>query len=244
MKRFLMALALLIPAAAIAAGYSGPLDKADIDLKDKASLQSGAQIFMNYCLGCHSMEYQRYQRTFEDLDIPLDLGEEFLQFTGDGVGSHKFSAIDEEASADWFGLTPPDLTMVARVRGADWLYTYFRSFYVDESRPFGVNNEVFENVGMPHVLQELQGVPRKTWERRMVDGEMKEVYVGIKSDGTGSMSEEEFDQAMLDLTNFLVYTGEPMILERQRMGMFVIGFLLVLLILSIMLKKEYWRDVK
>ncbi|WP_040487290.1 cytochrome c1 [Idiomarina sp. A28L] len=244
MKRFLMALAFLIPAAAIAAGYSGPLDKANIDQSDKASLQSGAQIYMNYCLGCHSMEYQRYQRTFEDLDIPLDLGEEFLQFTGDSVGSHKFSSIDADASAEWFGLTPPDLTMVARVRGADWLYTYFRSFYVDDSRPFGVNNEVFENVGMPHVLQELQGVPRKTWERRLVDGEMKEVYVGIKSDGTGSMSDEEFDQAMLDLTNFLVYTGEPMILERQRMGMFVIGFLLILLILSILLKKEYWRDVK
>lgn len=244
MKRFLMALAFLIPAAAIAAGYSGPLDKANIDQSDKASLQSGAQIYMNYCLGCHSMEYQRYQRTFEDLDIPLDLGEEFLQFTGDSVGSHKISAIDADASSEWFGLTPPDLTMVARVRGADWLYTYFRSFYVDDSRPFGVNNEVFENVGMPHVLQELQGVPRKTWERRLVDGEMKEVYVGIKSDGTGSMSDEEFDQAMLDLTNFLVYTGEPMILERQRMGMFVIGFLLVLLILSILLKKEYWRDVK
>lgn len=244
MKRFLMVLALLIPATVLAAGYSGPLDKANIDQSDKASLQRGAQIYMNYCLGCHSMEYQRYQRTFEDLGIPVDLGEEFLQFTGDGPGSHKFSAIDRDSAPEWFGLAPPDLTMVARVRGADWLYTFFRSFYVDDSRPFGVNNEVFDNVGMPWVLEEMQGVPSKTYERRMVDGEMREVYVGIKSDGTGRLSEEEFDQAMLDLTNFLVYTGEPMILERQRLGMFVIGFLLVLLVLSILLKKEYWRDIK
>lgn len=243
MKRFLIALAFLLPAAVMAAPYSGPLDKANIDQSDQASLQRGAQIYMNFCLACHSMQYQRYSRTFEDLGIPADLGEEFLQFTGT-PGSHKFSAIDRDASAEWFGLAPPDLTMVARVRGADWLYTYFRSFYEDDSRPFGVNNEVFENVGMPHVLQELQGIPRKTYERRMVDGEMREVYVGIKSDGSGTLSDDEFDQAMLDLTNFLVYTGEPMILERQRMGMFVIGFLLVLLILSILLKKEYWRDVK
>ncbi|MCC5855812.1 MAG: cytochrome c1 [Idiomarina sp.] len=244
MKRFLLAVALLLPAAAFAAGYSGPLDKANYDQRDQASLQRGAQIFMNYCLGCHNAQYQRYQRTFEDLGIPVDLGEELLQFTGDGVGSHMISAIDQDASAEWFGLTPPDLTMVARVRGPDWLYTFFRSFYEDESRPFGVNNEIFENVGMPWALQELQGVPRQTYERRMVDGQMTDVYVGIRSDGTGTLSADEFDQAMLDLTNFLVYIGEPMILERQRMGYYVIGFLIIFLILTILLKKEYWRDIK
>lgn len=244
MKRFLFALALLIPSAAFAAGYSGPLDKADYDLRDNASLQRGAQIFMNYCLGCHNAQYQRYQRTFEDIGIPVDLGEELLQFTGDGPGSHMISAIDQDASSDWFGLTPPDLTMVTRVRGADWVYTFLRSFYVDESRPFGVNNEIFENVGMPWALEELQGTPRKTWERRMLDGTMQDVYVGIRSDGNGRLSPEEFDQAMLDLTNFLVYIGEPMILERQRLGKFVIGFLIVFLILTILLKKEYWRDIK
>jgi len=244
MKRFLLVLVMLLPTTVLAAGYDGPLDKADYDLTDKASLQRGAQIYMNYCMACHSMDYQRYQRTFDDLEIPVDLGEELLQFTGEGPGSHMISAIDQEASSEWFGLTPPDLTMVARVRGADWLYTYFRSFYRDDSRPFGVNNDVFENVGMPHVLEELQGIPEKTYERRMVDGEMRDVYVGIKSDGSGKMSDDEFDQAMLDLTNFLVYTGEPMILERQRMGYFVIGFLIVFLILAILLKREYWRDIK
>lgn len=242
-KRFILALALLLPSVAFAAGYSGPLDRANYDLRDKESLQRGAQIYMNYCLACHSMQYQRYSRTFDDLGIPQELGEELLQFTST-PGMHKTSAIDGDAAAEWFGLTPPDLTMVARVRGADWIYTYLRSFYADDARPFGVNNAIFENVGMPHVLEELQGTPRRVTEQRMVDGEMTDVYVGIRSDGNGTMSPEEFDQAMLDLTNFLVYTGEPMILERQRMGYFVIGFLIVFLILAILLKKEYWRDIK
>ncbi|RUO26636.1 cytochrome c1 [Aliidiomarina minuta] len=243
MKKLILLFALLLPSAAFAAGYSGPLDKADYDLRDNESLQRGAQLYMNYCLGCHATQYQRYSRTFEDLDIPVELGEELLQFTNDS-GGHITSAIDPEASGEWFGLTPPDLTMVARVRGADWIYTYLRSFYADDERPFGVNNAIFENVGMPHVMEELQGTPRRTHERRMVDGEMTDVYVGIRSDGNGTMSPEEFDQAMLDLTNFLVYTGEPMILERQRMGYFVIGFLLVFLILTILLKREFWRDIK
>ncbi|MBA3987597.1 cytochrome c1 [Aliidiomarina maris] len=243
MKRFILALALLLPSVAFAAGYSGPLDRANYDLRDKESLQRGAQIYMNYCLACHSMQYQRYSRTFNDLGIPQELGEELLQFTS-SPGMHKTSAIDADAAAEWFGLTPPDLTMVARVRGADWIYTYLRSFYADDSRPFGANNAIFDNVGMPHVLEELQGTPRRVTEQRMVDGEMTDVYVGIRSDGNGTMSPEEFDQAMLDLTNFLVYTGEPMILERQRMGYFVIGFLIVFLILAILLKKEYWRDIK
>lgn len=242
-KRFILALALLLPSVAFAAGYSGPLDRANYDLRDKESLQRGAQIYMNYCLACHSMQYQRYSRTFDDLGIPQELGEELLQFTST-PGMHKTSAIDADAAAEWFGLTPPDLTMVARVRGPNWIYTYLRSFYADDSRPFGVNNAIFENVGMPHVLEELQGTPRRVTEQRMVDGEMTDVYVGIRSDGNGTMSPEEFDQAMLDLTNFLVYTGEPMILERQRMGYFVIGFLIVFLILAILLKKEYWRDIK
>lgn len=243
MKRILLAVAFLIPSAVFAAGPSMPLDKANYDLTDNASLQRGAQIFMNYCLGCHNAQYQRYQRTFEDIGIPVDLGEELLQFTGDGVGSHMVSAIDKSAAAEWFGLTPPDLTLVSRVRGADWLYTFFRSFYADESRPFGVNNVIFENVGMPWMLEELQGTSRKVTETKVVNGKEQEVTV-LTTDGNGRLNAEEFDQAMLDLTNFLVYVGEPVKLERQRMGLFVIGFLFVLLVLTILLKKEYWRDVK
>ena len=244
MKNFLIALVTLLPGLAFAAGPEIPLDKADVDLHDKASLQRGAQLFMNYCLGCHQMQYQRYQRTFNDIGIPEDLGVKHLQFTGDKVGDRIVNGMPADEAGAWFGVAPPDLTLVARVRGADWLYTYFRAFYVDESRPFGVNNAVFPNVGMPHVLQELQGVPEKTTEERMIDGEMQEIYVGIKSDGSGIMSPDEYDQAMLDLTAFLVYTGEPMLLEQRRMCWFVFVFLLIFTIISYFLKREFWRDVK
>ena len=207
-------------------------------------MQRGAQLYMNYCLGCHQLEYHRYNRTFEDLGIPQELGEKHLQFTGNKAGDLITNNMNSDSAANWFGTAVPDLTNVARVRGADWIYTYLRSFYKDESRPFGVNNAVFPNVGMPHVLEELQGLPEKTYEERMIDGEMKDVYVGIKTDGNGRLSESEYDQAMLDLTAFLVYTGEPMLLEQRRMGWFVFGFLLVFTILAWLLKKEFWKDLK
>ncbi|GAA0353985.1 cytochrome c1 [Bowmanella denitrificans] len=244
MKKLVVLIGLLLPSLAMAAGgHSVHLDKAHIDRTDQPSLQRGAQIFMNYCMGCHQTQYQRYQRTFEDLGVPLDLGQENLQVTGEKVGDYMKSAIPKESAAKWFGAPPPDLTLVARVRGADWLYTYFRSFYVDESRPFGVNNKVFPEVGMPHVLQELQGVPYDQHEERMIDGEMQSVYVGIKSDGTGMLSPDEYDAAVLDLVNYLVYLGEPSRLEAESIGRWVIVFILVLFVFVYLLKKEYWRDV-
>lgn len=244
LKTTLLVAATLWSVASFAADPTVPLDKAKVDLHDKASLQRGAQLFMNYCLGCHSMEYQRYNRTFEDLGIPEDIGMENLQFTGEKVGDLITNAMPTESAGNWFGTAAPDLTMVSRVRGADWIYTYLRSFYVDESRPFGVNNAVFPNVGMPHVLEELQGIPRKTYEEQMIDGEMTERYVGIKTDGSGMLSPSEYDQAMLDLTNFLVYTGEPMLLEQRRMGWYVFGFLFVFTIFAWFLKREFFKDVK
>lgn len=242
-KNGFIALLICLPSFAFAAGSNYPLDHAEYDLKDKASLQNGAKVFMNYCLGCHQMQYQRYQRSFNDLGIPEELGEKHLQFTGEKVSDYIKSAMPAESGAKWFGAPPPDLTLVARVRGADWLYTYLRTFYADDSKTFGVNNEVFPDVGMPHVLQELQGVPSKTFETRLVDGQMQERYVGIKSDGTGELSASEYDTAVLDLVNFLVYTGEPMILERKAMGKWVLIFILVFFIFVYLLKKDYWRDV-
>ncbi|MDP5032053.1 cytochrome c1 [Paraglaciecola sp.] len=243
MRKLLVLLSLLMPVSVFAAGGNAHLDKADYDLTDKASLQNGAKLFMNYCLGCHQMQYQRYQRTFADLDIPVDLGSEYLMFTQEKPGEHITNAMPAESAAKWFGAPPPDLTLVARVRGADWIYTYLRSFYKDDSRPFGVNNLVFPEVGMPHALQELQGIPTKATEEHMVDGEMVERHVGLKSDGTGVMSTEEYDAAVLDLVNYMVYTGEPSRLQSESIGRYVMLFLLVLLVLVYLLKKEYWRDV-
>lgn len=243
-KTTLLVAASLWSVASFAADPTVPLDEAKVDLHDKASLQRGAKLFMNYCLGCHSMQYQRYNRTFKDLEIPEDLGVENLQFTGEKVGDLITNAMATEDAGNWFGTAAPDLTLVARVRGADWIYTYLRSFYVDETRPFGVNNAVFPNVGMPHVLEELQGIPRKTTEQRMIDGEMQDVYVGIKTDGSGMLTDAEYDQAALDITNFLVYTGEPMMLQQQRIGWYVFGFLLVFLIFAVLLKREFFKDVK
>jgi ubiquinol-cytochrome c reductase cytochrome c1 subunit len=243
MKKLILVLAFLLPNAVFAASSGVHLDTANYDLTDKASLQNGAKLFQNYCLGCHQMQYQRYQRAFADLGIPVELGHENLQFTGEKPGEYIKNGMPSESAAKWFGAPPPDLTLVARVRGADWLYTYLRTFYVDESRPFGVNNLVFPEVGMPHVLQELQGVPRKTTEEHMVDGEMVERYVGIKSDGSGELSPEEYDNAVLDLVNYLVYTGEPSRLESESIGRWVLVFLLVFFVLIYLLKKDYWRDV-
>ena len=243
MKKLIIGLFALLPSLTMAAGPSVPLMDANIDLKDNASLQRGAKLFMNYCLGCHQMQYQRYERTFRDIGIPTEIGQEQLIFDGSKVGSHIKNAIGKEDAAKWFGAAPPDLTLVARVRGTDWIYTYLKSFYKDESRPFGVNNIVFPSVGMPHVLQELQGLPTPITEEVEEHGHTVTEVVGTETDGTGEMSDDEYDRAARDLTNFLAYVGEPSRLESEALGLKVIGFLVILFILAFMLKKEYWRDV-
>ena len=243
MKNLFSVIALVASSWAMAAGPAVHLDKAPIDLTDKASLQNGARLFQNYCLGCHQMQYQRYSRTFSDLDIPEEVGMENLMFTGEKVGDHITNNMSAKDGEKWFGATPPDLTNVARVRGPDWLYTYLRSFYADPSRPFGVNNDVFPLVGMPHVLQELQGMPYKAYETRLVDGESKQVYVGLSTDGSGELNAEEYDRAVADLVNYLEYVGEPTKLEARELGTKVMVFLLIFFVLAYLLKKEYWKDV-
>ncbi|WP_105180124.1 cytochrome c1 [Pseudoalteromonas sp. T1lg21] len=243
MKKLIIGLFALLPSLTMAAGPSVPLMDANIDLKDNASLQRGAKLFMNYCLGCHQMQYQRYERTFRDIGIPTEIGQEQLIFDGSKVGSHIKNAIAKDDAAKWFGAAPPDLTLVARVRGTDWIYTYLKSFYKDESRPFGVNNVVFPSVGMPHVLQELQGLPTPITEEVEEHGHTVTKVVGTETDGSGEMSDDEYDRAARDLTNFLAYVGEPSRLESEAIGIKVIGFLVILFILAFMLKKEYWRDV-
>lgn len=243
MKKLIIILFALLPSLAFAAGPSIPLDKANYDLTDKASLQNGAKLFMNYCLACHSMGYQRYERVANDLDIPNDLMMDNLVFTDQKIGELMHNSMDKKEAAKWFGAPPPDLTLVARVRGADWLYTYLRSFYADPSRPFGVNNSVFPDVGMPHVLEELQGIPNAVFETEMIDGVEHKTLVSIEADGSGELSADEYDHAVLDMVNFLVYSGEPMRVERERLGVFVLGFIFIFFIIGYLLKKEYWRDI-
>lgn len=244
MKKWIVMLFALLPSLAMAAGAIVPLDKAHNDLRDKASLQNGAKLFMNYCFGCHATQYQRYERVADDLGIPHDLMREYLIFDPQTkIGELMINAIPEKSAAQWFGAPPPDLTLVARVRGVDWLYTYLRSFYVDPSRPFGVNNIVFPSVGMPHVLETLQGTPEPIFETHVVDGEEVQTVVGVKSKGNGELNPEEYDNAVRDLVNFLEYSGEPVKLERQTLGWWVMGFLVLFAIVVVALKKEYWRDV-
>ena len=243
MKRIIFAVLALLPGLVFASGGGFPLNKAEYDLSDKASLQRGAATFMNYCAGCHSTQYQRYNRVAADIGIPDDLMKENLVFTGAKIGDLMKSAMSEKDAARWFGAPPPDLTLVARVRGADWIYTYLRSFYVDETRPFGVNNAVFPSVGMPHVLEPLQGTPRAEFATHTVDGVETQQVVSIKSDGNGEMDDEEYDQTVLDLVNFLVYSAEPVQQERERMGFWVLGFIVIFFIFTVLLKKEFWRDV-
>ncbi|MBU2926228.1 cytochrome c1 [Colwellia sp. 4_MG-2023] len=231
MKKLLLILCALVPLFATAAGPSMQLDKANNDLSDKESLKNGFKTYVNYCLGCHQLGYQRYNRTFTDLGIDNADGVENYMYTGEKVGDHITNTMPKKEAASWFGTAPPDLTLEARLRSPDWIYTYLRSFYMDDSRPFGVNNKVFKDVGMPHVLQDLQGVSSLDEHGHMTPA------MG------GSLTTEEYDVVVRDLTNFLEYVGEPSKLERKSLGYKVLIFLFVFFIIAYFLKREYWKDI-
>jgi len=230
----------LLPALGLAAGHGTHLESAGIDLKDQASLRRGAKDFIDNCMGCHSLQYMRYNRMAADLGIDeVDLRKDYI--LGDAKpGDQMTNAMRPEDGEKWFGTAVPDLTLVTRWRSPDWVYTYLKSFYVDPTRPWGVNNLVFPSVGMPDVVQGLQGVQEPVMTER--EGEAP-IATGVKLVKQGKMTPEEFDSFVRDLTNFLTYAGEPMRLERQRLGWYVLGFLAVLFILAYLLKKEYWKDV-
>ncbi len=227
----LFASLILAPTLVLAAGAGAHLEKAGNDLTDKESLKRGFKAYIDNCLGCHELQYQRYNRTFADLGISEEDGKANWMYTGEKPGDHIKNTMPKKEAAKWFGTAPPDLTLEARLRSPDWIYTYLHSFYADEKRPFGVNNKVFKDVGMPHVLQDLQGI-------RTLDE-----HGNLGPAVGGSMSEEEYDTFVRDLVNFLEYVGEPSKLERQNMGYWVLGYLFILFIFSYFLKKEFWKDV-
>lgn len=250
MKTLIVWILALIPYLGFAAGSKVPLDDMKPDMRDKASLQRGAKNFFNYCMGCHGLKFGRYNRVARDLEIPEDLLLENLIFADKKAGALMSIAMNSDDAKTWFGAPPPDLTLVARVRGEDWLYTYLRSFYEDPARPLGYNNTVFPNVGMPHVLADLQG--RQMFGRAQkpigIDPLTGQEVTEERDDvlylaSEGSLSEKEYDTFVYDLVNFLVYMGEPIRAERERLGLWVLLFLALFFIPAYMLNREYWREI-
>lgn len=239
----LLLILVLFPLAissSVQAAEAGNLDleHVETDFEDKDSLQRGFTTYMNYCVSCHELGYQRYERTANDLEIPHDLMLDNLIFDDSLIGDLIVNSMSDEDAEAWFGVAPPDLTLAARVRGPDWLYTYLTSFYMDDTRPFGVNNKVFPNVGMPHVLHDWQGDvlcdDHGTGDPTQCD------LTPVPDSGT--MTERQFDAAMTDLVNFLYYVGEPMRTQRTSIGVWVLLFLGILFVLTLLVGREFSRD--
>ena len=240
MKRLKNFLFLLAAAPVLAfATTTVHLDKAPVNLSDQDSLQRGARMFVNYCLNCHSAGSMRYSR-LQDLGLTEDQIKDNLMFAAEKPGETMKVGMTKSDGKTWFGATPPDLSVIARSRGADWLYTYLRSFYRDPESHSGWNNVVFPHVAMPHVLYEWQGDQRAVFKK---DAHGVDVFEGFELERPGSMSAKDYDAAMRDLTNFLVYLGEPAKLVRYQIGLYVLIFLAVFLVFAYLLKKEYWKDV-
>ncbi len=249
MKKLIAALVLCFPLTAFASGASVTLDRADIDVTNKPSLQRGLKYYVNYCMGCHSLAYSRYNRVGADLGISDEQLLKNIIFTTDEVGEQSKTGdlmtivMGKRYAKEAFGTEPPDLSLIARSRGADWLYTYLRTFYVDLTRPLGVNNLVFPGVGMPHVLWQLQGIQAKKTE--MVDdghGHQHE-KVSLVTVKPGTLSPAEYDQVVRDIVNFLQYVSEPFQTQRKQWGLIVMLYLFIFFIAAYFLKKEYWKDV-
>ncbi len=266
-------MAVLWTASALAMASSGSMQllDADPDINDRASLQNGAKLFVNYCLSCHGLEFMRYNRMAADLGLSDAQVTENMMFAGDKVVNTMAVAMQQESAAKWFGSPPPDLSVIARSRGADWLYSYLLSFYEDPAptRPFGVNNVVFKDVAMPHALWSLQGhqryiaepvagkvkaehvsglVPgpdgiRIHREVTLDSGEVLHISDRLEVSIPGKLPPSAFRVAARDLVNFLVYAGEPSKLQRDAMGIWVLMFIAFFFVLSRLLYKEYWRDV-
>jgi len=232
------------------------VQSANIDMNDKDSLQRGARNYISYCIGCHSLKFSRYNRVAKDIGLDEDHGfseddvttllKENLIFTydedgkQDKVGALMKSAYSPKAAAEAFGTSIPDLSVVSRARGADWIYSYLKGFYLDDSRPMGVNNTIFKDVGMPHVLADLQGY--QILEHSESEGEHHGAPK-LTMSKAGKLSAVEYDTFVRDLTNFLTYVGEPAQLSRKTYGIFTMLFLLLFLFVAVLLEKEYWKDI-
>lgn len=239
MNKLLLSFLLALLPLMVRAEAQVELESARIDLTDTASLERGAEHYVNYCLGCHAIKYIRYLRLARDFDIPEAEILKEVAPVGAGIYDKMLSAMNAHDARKWFGTEPPDLSLIARSRTPDWLKTYLKSFYADPKSPTGVNNLVFPDVAMPNMLWQLQGeqvpVYAKQGKKQLVDH--------LKITEAGKLSAEQFDEFVDDLVNFLVYVGEPAQLQRLPMGKYVLLFIFMLLFVAYLLKKEYWKDV-
>ena len=243
MKKLFLVLGLLLPVLA-AANEGVHLDHAPIDPTNQASLQRGAKLFVNYCLSCHSAAYMRYNR-LRDIGLTEAEIKQNLMFAGEKVGEQMKVAMPKSSAKAWLGAAPPDLSVQARAyaNGADWLYSYLRGFYRDDSRPTGWNNTVYDKVAMPHVLWELQGEQvLKVQEQVDAHGEKSELHTLVLQK-PGKLSPVEYDAAVADLVNYLVFMSEPAKNFRLRLGLAVLAFLGLFFIVAFYLKKEFWKDI-
>ena len=243
MKKLLFVLLLVLPLPALASEGGYRLDKSPHDPRDLVSLQAGARTFVNYCQGCHGAQYMRFNR-LTDLGLTEAQIRDHLLFTADKVGETMKTAMGSKEAKAWFGVAPPDLSVIARPRGADWLYTYLRTFYRDPKSASGWNNAVFPNVSMPHALWALQG--ERSLEAPLVKDLAGHERVQYKwSQMTpGTLGQVEYDALTRDLVNFLVYVGEPAANSRRSIGIVVLFVLGIVFIFAWLLKREYWKDVK
>lgn len=245
MNKLITGLALWAAASLVfAAGGHGPaLLDANVNLGNKTSLQRGARLFVNYCLSCHSAQYMRYNRMAADLGLSEEVVKDNLMFASDKIGDTMTIAMKPDDAERWFGVAPPDLSVIARSRGADWLFSFLNGFYLDDKRPTGVNNLYFPDTAMPHVLSELQGLQVKHDADEQAGDHGGHGGPSLELESPGKLSPVEYRQATRDLVAFLVYVGEPAKLVRYRIGFWVIAFLLVLLAAAYLMKREYWKDV-
>lgn len=234
MLKIIISAFLLLPLGGFAASNI-QLQSVAVDLDNFPAARKGAQHYVTHCISCHSLKYIRYQQLSTDLKMPQDKVLANLAPAGASIYDTMQTAMDTTDASVWFGTPPPDLSLVARSRGADWIYSYLKGFYADRDKTFGVNNTVYKDTGMPHVLWKLQGI------QTPVDG--KEQISFLQLSEKGEMSPGEFEQMLSELVNFLVYVGEPSQAKRQSMGKYVLLFLLLFCVVAYLLKKEYWRDI-
>lgn len=238
----LAATMLLASGLAVAAEGTAKMLQAGNDLGDRASLQRGAQLYMNYCSSCHALKYLRYSRMAADLGLTEEEVMNNLNFTGSAIGDPVPVAMPTAEAEKWFGKMPPDLSLISRVRGPDWVYTYLKSFYLDSSRPLGWNNTVFPNASMPNPLWQMQGLQHAVHGKPEAPG-LDPPVLALELRAPGNVDPGQYDQAVRDITNFLAYAGEPAALKRQQLGVWVVLFLAFLTFLLYLLKKDYWKDV-